>query len=99
MFISGGESIGNVKLGTVRHRVDEPLVARVESVSGCLDTRCGNQQSAHKSELVATGRREFPRIHAGAGLVDEGQHYRLAGLNLLAAIVIYWNTVRLDEAV
>ncbi len=23
---------------------------------------------------------------------SEGQHYRMAGLNLLAAIVIYWNT-------
>ena len=30
---------------------------------------------------------------------SEGQHYRMAGLNLLAAIVIYWNTVRLSEAV
>ena len=29
----------------------------------------------------------------------EGQHYRMAGLNLLAAIVIYWNTVRLGHAV
>ena len=29
----------------------------------------------------------------------EGQHYRIAGLNLLAAIVTYWNTVRLGEAV
>ncbi len=30
---------------------------------------------------------------------SEGQHYRMAGLNLLTAIVIYWNTVRLGEAV
>ena len=30
---------------------------------------------------------------------SEGRHYRMAGLNLLAAIVIYWNTVRLGEAV
>ncbi len=30
---------------------------------------------------------------------SEGQHYRMAGLNLLAAIVIYWNTVLLGEAV
>ena len=30
---------------------------------------------------------------------SQGQHYRMAGLNLLAAIVIYCNTVRLDEAV
>ena len=28
-----------------------------------------------------------------------GQHYRMAGLNLLAAIVIYWNTSHLGEAV
>ena len=30
---------------------------------------------------------------------SEGQHYRVAGPNLLAAIVIYWSTVRLGEAV
>jgi TnpA family transposase len=30
---------------------------------------------------------------------SEGQHFRIAGLNLLAAIIIYWNTVHLDEAV
>ena len=30
---------------------------------------------------------------------SEGQHYGMAGLNLLAAIVIYWNTAQLDEAV
>ena len=35
-----------------------------------------------------------PFTHGG-----EGQHYRMAGLNLLAAIVIYWNTARLGEAV
>ncbi len=29
----------------------------------------------------------------------EGQHFRMAGLNLLAAIVIYWNTKHLGEAV
>ncbi|MBF0381778.1 MAG: Tn3 family transposase [Magnetococcales bacterium] len=30
---------------------------------------------------------------------SEGQHYRMAGLNLLAAIIIYWNTVQLGKAV
>ena len=30
---------------------------------------------------------------------SEGQHYRMVGLNLLAAIVIYWNTVHPGEAV
>jgi TnpA family transposase len=29
----------------------------------------------------------------------EGQHYRMAALNLLAATVIHWNTARLGEAV
>ena len=30
---------------------------------------------------------------------SEGQHYRIAGLNLLAAIIIYWNTLHLGHAV
>lgn len=29
----------------------------------------------------------------------EGQHFRMAGLNLLAAIIIYWNTKHLGHAV
>ena len=29
----------------------------------------------------------------------EGQHYRMAGLNLLTAIIIYWNTKHLGKAV
>ncbi len=29
----------------------------------------------------------------------EGRHYRMAGLNLLAAIIIYWNTDQLGKAV
>ena len=29
----------------------------------------------------------------------EGQHYRIAGLNLLTAIIIYWNTKHLGQAV
>ena len=30
---------------------------------------------------------------------SEGQHYRMAGLNLVAAVVIYWNTLHLGHAV
>ena len=30
---------------------------------------------------------------------SEGQHFRMAGLNLLAAIIIYWNTKHLGDAV
>ena len=29
---------------------------------------------------------------------EEGQHYRVAGLNLLTAIIIYWNTLKLGAA-
>ncbi|WP_352670875.1 Tn3 family transposase [Mesorhizobium sp. M0166] len=29
----------------------------------------------------------------------EGQHYRIAGLNLLTAIIIFWNTLKLGDAV
>ncbi|MFG5379867.1 Tn3 family transposase, partial [Yoonia sp. R2-816] len=29
----------------------------------------------------------------------EAQHYRMAGLNLLAAIIIFWNTNQLGKAV
>ena len=29
----------------------------------------------------------------------EGQHFRMAGLNLLAGIIIYWNTKHLGHAV
>ena len=32
-------------------------------------------------------------------LPSEGQHYRMAGLNLLAPIVICWNTAHLGAAV
>lgn len=30
---------------------------------------------------------------------SEGQHYRMAGLNLLAAIIIYWNSIHLGKAI
>src|SRR3546814_17940370 len=29
----------------------------------------------------------------------EGQHYRIAGMNLLAAIIIFWNTIKIGEVV
>lgn len=30
---------------------------------------------------------------------SEGQHYRISGMNLLTAIVIFWNTLKLGEIV
>ena len=44
----------------------------------------------------------FHNFHQRGELRDrtgEGQHYRIAGLNLLAAIIIYWNTQKLGDAV
>jgi TnpA family transposase len=29
----------------------------------------------------------------------EGQHYRIAGMNLLAANIIFWNTMKLGDVV
>ncbi|WP_354297037.1 Tn3 family transposase [Sphingomonas sp. 1185] len=36
------------------------------------------------------------RIRSNKG---EGQHYRIAGLNLLTAIIVYWNTLHLSRVV
>lgn len=40
-------------------------------------------------------------IHRRGEIRDraEGQHYRIAGMNLLAAIIIFWNTMKLGEVV
>ena len=43
---------------------------------------------------LRTGRQREIRYRS-----SEGQHCRMAGLNLLAAIIIYWNTAHLEEAV
>ena len=47
-------------------------------------------------------RRSIWSARQRAALFDrssEGQHYPMAGLNLLAAIIICWNTAYLGEAV
>ena len=58
-----------------------------------LDLNKGESHHALKNAL-RIGRQGESRDRT-----TEGRHYRTAGLNLLAAIVIYWNTVRLGEAV
>ncbi len=49
------------------------------------------------------GRSRMPCAPARQGEIrdrtTEGQHYRIAGLNLLTAIVVYWNTLHLGHAV
>ena len=47
-------------------------------------------------------RRSIWRARQRAARFDhssEGQHYRMAGLNQLLAIVIYWDTAHLGQAV
>lgn len=42
------------------------------------------------------------RFHRRGEIRDrsgEGHHYRIAGMNLLAAIIIFWNTMKLGEVV
>ncbi|WP_417607504.1 Tn3 family transposase [Primorskyibacter flagellatus] len=54
-----------------------------------------NKGEAHHAlkNALRIGRQGEIRDHT-----TEGQHYRMAGLNLLAAIIIYWNTKHLGQA-
>ena len=65
--------------------VGQGLFARLHPLDGSLDGIFGDQ-AMHEYRLV---------------LADpvRCQHYRIAGINLLAAIIIYWNTLKLGEAV
>lgn len=55
-----------------------------------------NKGEAHHAlkRAISLGRRGEIRDRT-----TEGQHYRLAGLNLLAAIIVYWNTAKLGEVI
>jgi TnpA family transposase len=55
-----------------------------------------NKGEAHHAlkRAVSFHRRGEIRDRSG-----EGQHYRIAGMNLLAAIIIFWNTMKLGEIV
>ena len=57
---------------------------------------CLNKGEAHDAlkNALRIGRQGEIR-----GCSSEGRHYRMAGINLLATIVIYWNTAHLGEAV
>lgn len=55
-----------------------------------------NKSEAHHAlkRAISFHRRGEIRDRSG-----EGQHYRIAGMNLLAAIIIFWNTMKLGEVV
>ena len=65
------------------------------------DMRRRTQVGLNKGEAHHALKRAI-NFHQRGELRDrtgEGQRYRVAGLNLLAAIIIYWNTLKLGEAV
>ena len=75
--------------GTTRRPLDDPLTDSA--------TRAGmNKVETHYAlkNALRIGRQGEIRDRS-----SEGQHYRMAGLNLLAAIVICWNTAHLGEPV
>jgi TnpA family transposase len=61
--------------------------------SAQIDLNKGESRHALKNAL------RIGRLGEIRDRAAEGQHYRMAGLNLLAAIIIYWNTDQLGKAV
>ena len=59
----------------------------------CTEANKGEAHHALK-RAISFHRRGEIRDRSG-----EGQHYRIAGMNLLAAIIIFWNTMKLGEVV
>lgn len=55
-----------------------------------------NKGEAHHALKRALG---FNRHGEIRDRTPEGKHYRIAGMNLLTAVVIYWNTKKLGELV
>jgi TnpA family transposase len=82
--------IGRVErsLFMLRWMTDEQLQHRVQ-----LGLNKGEAHHALKRAL------SFNRHGEIRDRTLEGQHYRIAGMNLLAAAVIYWNTKKLGELV
>ena len=72
----------------LRWMMDEQLQLRVQ-----MGLNKGEAHHALKRAL------SFNRHGEIRDRTSEGQHYRIAGMNLLAAIVIYWNTKKLGGLV
>nr|AVI43703.1 Tn3 transposase DDE domain protein [Klebsiella pneumoniae] len=67
---------------------------RIRTCSGVLRSVLTRERPTMRSKMRSvSGGRGNSRSH------DRGQHYRIAGLNLLTAVIIYWNTVHLGHAV
>ena len=81
----------------------QPLVLLIDEIDTPTDPgmRCRVQVGLNKGEAHHALKRAINFHHRGElrDRTGEGQHYRVAGLNLLGAIIIYWNTLKLGEAV
>lgn len=65
------------------------------------DLQCRAQIGLNKGETHHALKRAIS-FHRRGEIRDrsaEGQHDRIAGMNLLAAIIIFWNTMKLGEVV
>ena len=77
---------GEPQRSALRARRTRSRVPRRDALRGCRGRAAARAINFHpRGEL--------------RGRTEEGQHYRIAGINLLAAIIIYWNTLKLGEAV
>ncbi len=83
-----------------RSRRAHPVHDRLDS--GCrTPTKRRAQIGLNKGEAHHALKRAIS-FHRRGEIRDrsaEGQHYRIAGMNLLAAIIIFWNTMKLGEVV
>ncbi len=81
-------------------------VGRIERtlfiIEWILDTDMQRRAQIGLNKERPTMRSKMRSVSGGRGNSrshDRGQHYRIAGLNLLTAVIIYWNTVHLGHAV
>jgi hypothetical protein len=76
--------------------LDPPVLNFASAVA--LGALIGAERERRNCEGPARSSTE-PRQGEIRDRTAEGQYYRMAGLNLLAAIIIYWNTKHLGHAV
>ena len=81
-----------------RSRRAHPVHDRLDS--GCrTPTACPDRAQQGEAHHALKRAINFHRRGEIRDRSAEGQHYRIAGANLLAAIIIFWNTMKLGEVV
>jgi TnpA family transposase len=80
-------------------------VGRIERtlfiIEWILDTDMQRRAQIGLNKERPTMRSKMRSVSGGRkfAIARQRQHYRIAGLNLLTAVIIYWNTVHLGHAV